>query len=554
MSRGRFKSAWLAGAISIAIATPTLAQEGGFDALEDFDYWADLCRLQAAAEAYAEAQTACEQAIALEPEDADIWARHSGILVNLEAYPDAIASANRALTFDPENSLAIAYQCVAYTALGDNEQALDKCNDALRVNGSWGSENPALAWFYRGEILAQAGQHELALVAYERTLLLEPEDSKTLARQCEANVALERSRSALRTCEAALAGNGDWGVLGGNLGPALAWTYQGQAYTQLSRYNEAIFAYDQAIALDPNNALTWASQGYLLDLLRRDQEALVSYNRAVAIKEDYSWGLLGQCTLLNRLGSYEDALAACDTAFDGDGDWGTRTLANAWNERSIALTGAGQYEEALASINRAVGIEPGYVAAHNHRGTILWYLGKYSEALAANQQALELDDTYARGWFTRGVILRAMGRSEQALAAYEQGLDLNPFSEWAWTNRSVILWQLEDYDEALASAEQAIVLDPDAVYAWYNKAAALSGMGEYQGAIAAYDRVLDLHTTYADAFTGRGIAWANLDNPEAATADLQAALALNPEDALAQETLTGLMSPEPSGPPPPPGR
>ncbi len=525
---------------AIAVAAPAQAQQAGFDALEDFDYWADLCRLQANAEMYEDALASCEQALALEPEDSDIWARHSGILVNLETYPDAIASANRALTFDAENSLAIAYQCVAYTALGENELALDHCNNALRVNGSWGSENPALAWFYRGEILAQAGQHELALVAYERTLLLEPEDSKTLVRQCESNVALGRSRSALRTCEAALAGNGNWGGLGTEVGPALAWTYQGQAYTQLSRYDEAIFAYDQAIALDPNNALTWASQGHLMDLLRRDPEALVSYNRAVAIKADYSWGLLGQCTLLNRQSSYEDALAACDAAMDGDGDFGSRNLAKAWNERSIALTGAGQYDEALASINRAVGIAPEYVAAYNHKATILWYLGQYTEALTANQQALTLDETYARGWFTRGVILRAMGRTEQALTAYEQGLDLNPFSEWAWTNRSVILWQLADYDEALASAERAILLDDESVFAWYNKAAALSGMGAYGEAIAAYDQVLTLDATYADALTGRGVAWTYLNNTEAALADLQAALALNPEDVLAQETLTAL--------------
>ena len=122
-------------------------------------------------------------------------------MVSLDAFPDAIASANRALTFDPENSLAIAYQCVAYTSLGENETALDKCNDALRVNGNWGSENPALAWFYRGEILAQAQQYELALVAYERTLLLEPENSLVLTHQCKAYGALERTEEALDSCE-----------------------------------------------------------------------------------------------------------------------------------------------------------------------------------------------------------------------------------------------------------------------------------------------------------------------------------------------------------------
>ncbi|MFG6102983.1 tetratricopeptide repeat protein [Leptothoe sp. EHU-05/26/07-4] len=534
--------------------TPVLAQPASFDALEDITYWTDLCRLQATAEEYEKALAACEQAIALEPENPDIWAQHSGILIKLKAFADAIASANRALTFDPENSLAIAYQCVAYTALGENETALDKCNNALRVNGNWGSETPTLAWFYRGEILSQAKQYELALVAYERTLLQDPENSLVLTRQCEAYVALERPQSALEVCGSALSIDKNWG----DIGPALAWTYQGQAHSQLNQYNQAIFAYDQAIGLDPKNALTWAAQGQLLETLRRDQEALVSYNQAVALKADYTLALLGQCTLLNRLGSYEPALAACDAAIGGDGDWGHQTLAKGWNQRSIALTGAQHYEEALASINRAVGIQPDYVAAHNHRSTILWYLGRYAEALAANQQAINLDKTYAPAWFARGVIFRATEQYSHALAAYNQALALNPFSDWGWTNRSLVLWELEQYTEALHSAERAIALNSESVQAWYNKGVTLAAMGEYRGAIATYDQVLTLDATHTDALTGRGIAWFNLNDYVAATADLKAALALNPDNVLAQNTLKALTATQSTEhlstpiPPPPP--
>ncbi|MEM9948639.1 MAG: tetratricopeptide repeat protein, partial [Cyanobacteria bacterium P01_D01_bin.36] len=365
----RFQSCWMrlvTGTVTAALmgglfsADPGLAEAISFDSLEDIEYWQNLCRLQADAENYEEALTACEQAIALSPENANTWAQHSGILLSLEAYPEAIASADRSLAFDDKNSLAIVYQCVAYTKLGETETALDKCNEALRVNGSWSSENPALAWLYRGNILAQAEQHELALVAYERTLLLEPEASLTLVRKCSSYLALARSHQAIDTCEAAIAGNGNWG----DSSPAMAWTYQGQAYTQLGKFYEAIAAYDQAIALDPNNPLTWAAQGQVLEALRRDSEALVSYDRAVAIKADYSLAQLGKCTLLNRLGSHEEALASCDAALESDGDLVGQELAQVWNQRSIALTGAAQYEEALASINRAVGISPDYVEAH----------------------------------------------------------------------------------------------------------------------------------------------------------------------------------------------
>jgi len=528
----------------VAFAAPPGQAQSAFEDLEDFDYWANLCRLQVNAETYEDALASCEQAIALSPEDADVWAQRSGILVALDAFPEAIASADRSLSFDAKNSLAITYQCVSYTALGDTEAALDRCNDALRVNGSWGQESPVLAWRYRGTILAQDQQYDLALVAYERALLLEPEDSFTLVQKCSAYVALARSRQAIDACGRALAGNGHWD----GSSAAAAWMYQGQAYAQLGRFEDAIGAYDSAIALDPDNSLTWAAQAQVLEVLHRDAEALVSYERAVAIKEDYSLALLGQCTLLNRLESYEEALASCDGALEGDGDLQELSLAQVWNQRSISLTGTGQYEESLASINRAVGIAPDYVEAHNHRSTILWYLARYPQALAANRRAIQLDDKYAPAWFTRGVIYRALENSPEALIAYDRGLALNPLNAWAWTNRSVILWQLENYEAALDSAERAIALDDESVLAYYNQGAALLALGQYYRAASTYSQVIEMDQQYAAAFTGRGIALFHLQDYAAATADLQAAIILNPEDQLAQTTLETLVSLNPIQP------
>ena len=97
-----------------SVSTYLLAQEDLKDKLEDFDYWKDLCNLQADAKKYKEALAACEQGIALEPKDAPIWADHSGVLLALKQYPEAIASAERALKFDSENSLAYTYICLSF--------------------------------------------------------------------------------------------------------------------------------------------------------------------------------------------------------------------------------------------------------------------------------------------------------------------------------------------------------------------------------------------------------------------------------------------------------
>ncbi|WOD37097.1 tetratricopeptide repeat protein [Nodosilinea sp. E11] len=521
-----------------AIATPNPQTKAeGFNALEDVDYWAGLCRLQINAGAYDKALVACEQAIALAPADANLWTLRSNVLLQLQNYPDAIASADRALFFDQQSSLAITYRCIGYAALNDNEAALDACNNALRVDGNWGSTSPALAWLHRGIILSQAGQLEQATVALERTLLLEPNYSLALAYQCRIRNDLGLAQTAIPSCEAALAGDGQWG----NESAAMAWAEQGRAYSQLRDYGAAIAAYDQAINLDPNNATTWTAQGQVLQQLQRPIEALTSFTRATELEAPYSQAQLGRCGTLNRLNQHEAALEACNLALQGDGRWGDRGIVEVFNQRSIALTGLSRYDEALASINRAVGITPDYAEAHHHRAVILWYLERYDDALAANQRSLELAPNHARTWLNRGIILRSMQRHDDALEAYDQGLQIAPYDDALWANRSVVLWHLQRYDEALASADQAIAFNPDSAQGWYNRAIALTAQKQWQNALDAYAQGLVLmppnSPQRANALTGQGVALINLGRYQAAIAILQAAIALNPNQPLAQQSL-----------------
>ncbi|NET47466.1 MAG: tetratricopeptide repeat protein [Merismopedia sp. SIO2A8] len=500
-----------------------------FEELDDVEYWRRLCLLQADAGELENALTACEQGLALEPKDADLWALHSDVLLRQMSYPDAIASADQALAFDPENSLALATQCTAFFELEQTEMALDLCNDALRLNGSWGDRAPSIAWRQRGQLLNQQGDFDQALTAYDRTLLLEPEDSLTLVYRCEALVNLAQYREAIASCEDALVGNGHWG----DESPALAWHLQGVAHTQLEQYFLAIAAYDQAVNLAPDNFKTWTEQGQVLDILERPEESLTSYTQAVALKPDHSRALVGQCGLFNQLAQYEAALAACEQAIAGDGEWGQEGAAQAWSQKSIALAGGGQFEASLAAANRAVGIHPTYPEAWNNRGAVLWYMERYDEALASTNRAIALDPTYARPWATQGTIRRAMTHYDLALEAYERSLQLNPDASEVWANRSLVLWHLEDYDTAVLSANRAINLTPNLFQGWFNRAAALVALNRYDEALDSYEQAVELAPSNADAWTGLGVVLVELEQFDQAMLALQQALSLNAEQPLA---------------------
>jgi len=554
-------------ALAPARATPPLTTaQVNFEELEDFEYWQRLCRLQTDAGEYADAQQACEQAIEIRPENASIWADHSGVMLRLEQYPEAIASADLSLTYNLENSLAFTYQCMAFQALEQYETALDKCNEALRVNGDWGNESPSLAWFHRGQILDQQGDSELALVAYERTLLLEPEDSLTLAYQCRALLGLDRYEAAIAACQDALAGNQQWRTEN----PSSAWVYQGIAYSRLNQPDAAIRAFDQAIAIDPENVEAWTQQGWILEQQDRATEALTSYTRAVELAPESSRALVGQCTVLNQRQRYEAAIAACQQAIQGDGDWWPPGPAQAWSEQAQALAGSGMVEEALAATNRAVGIRPDYAAAWNNRSVVLWYfstlqatpedtLAQLDAAAESARQAIALDTDQARPWANLGRILRSRGRLfvdvgdlvtavdayEDSLAAYETALSLDGNDARIWSNYSVVLWLLRRYDAALDAAAQAIRIDATDSQAWQNQGAALVALGRYDAAQSSYERAVILDEQNAVAWASLGIIQIQQNQVEAGMASLEQALAIDPEQPLALQAIDQLSQADP---------
>jgi tetratricopeptide (TPR) repeat protein len=546
----------LAGSVVLGVTSTAIAQQN-LENLEDVGYWRDLCDLQAAAgqsaqessqaaenpEAalalFAEAQMACETAIELAPEDDGLWTRHSGILLAQDQYPNAIASAGQSLRFNPENSLAFTYRCISHYELGNLEMALDACNDALRVDGSWGNQAPSLAWQHRGRILVAQDDPESALVAYLRTLLLEPEDSRTLLYECQAYLDLDNYGSAIESCQAALNGTGNWGPES----PALAWFYQGVAHFELEDHTDAVAAFDRAADIDPLHALTWAYQGRVLAARESYSEALLSYSQAVAMQPDLARGLVGQCAAFNKTGDYASAQAACEAALQmGDNEWWELGPAEGWAQLAQALAGQGSYEDALAAANRAVGIRPDYGAAWSDRGVILWYLEDYAEAYASTLKATELDPQVARPWANLGSIFRSSGQYPEALAAYDNALYLDPNSPSIWANRSVVLWQLGAYEDSVLSANRAVNLEPSFTTGWYNRGTALISLGRFGEAADAFYRVVSLDPNHANGWAGLGFALKELGRYEEARFALTQALSLNVQQPIAQDVQNALNS------------
>jgi len=614
---------WIATCVVSGNSFPHAAHaQTGLAPLEDFDYWLRLCQLQTDTESYEDALASCEQAIVLKPKDATLWLVHSEILLNLEQYSAAIVSAERAIALDSESSLAIIYQCQAYSDLGQAEVALEICNQAAAIEAaeeeiaieetaeaetteeiaeaesegtaievSDDSDNvaannetaplPVIALREQGNALEAAGDFEAALGVYQQLQLINPADAISLAYKCRTQVALQLYTSAVATCQQVIDGDGP----GATENQGFALYYQGLALAGLGKHQEAIAAYDQSLALSPEDAEIWIAQGISLQAQSQHVAALTSYARATELDPTSSRSLLGQCIAQNYLLDYETAAASCQQAIEqGDNKWFAQREeegeAEAWNQWGRALSGQDMHAEALVALERALGMRPRYREAWSNQSVVYWFLGNiaqakadtygaiahYTAAIESVERALEItagtpaptaplsehaktqrntitayayanlgryQRTLAQLYSQTNSPRSAAQRFTGALTAYNQALELTPDDAETWVNRSVVLWFLGSYEGARASAGRAVTLDANLVAAWQAQAVALVALGDLPAARISYQQALLRDNQNADAWAGLGIVSLQLQDRETGIMALQKALAINPAQSVA---------------------
>ena len=196
------------------------------------------------------------------------------------------------------------------------------------------------------------------------------------------------------------------------------------------------------------------------------------------------WLNQGDC--LSNLGRHDEALASCDKAIELDPN-----DAPAWRGRGAALGNLGRYDEALAAFDKAIELDPNNVLIWGARGLFLDNLGRYEDALASYDKAIELEPNNAAIWGVRGLALgRLVGRSYEALASFDKAIELEPNNAAIWGVRGLALGNLGRYEEALASCDKAIKLGEQSSLVFFNRADALLALNRWEEGCTALDDAL----------------------------------------------------------------
>jgi len=211
--------------------------------------------------------------------------------------------------------------------------------------------------------------------------------------------------------------------------------------------------------------------------------------------------------------------------------------------RASRLTGqslkSGRYDEAIATVEEALAIEPKFMDGYQFLGTLYLKVGRPDRAIAALQELLRVNPEslparqalseayrakgdaptalalldavlasspeYAGAYYDSADLLAEMGRTAEAVERLRQFLARHPDAPRAQYEIGRLLLRQGKADEARFEIERALELQPGLRSAHFNLAVIAEQRGDRDLAVAEYESELRLHSDHHEALTNLGI-------------------------------------------------
>jgi len=283
-----------------------------------------------------EAEQQYRLALAVQENDAALHRGLGDLLCQRGAYAESVAACERALALDPDNLIAHFVMAAAQQGTQDYDGALRSYDRVLAVDPAH-----AEAWLNKAIALQESGDCHAALAHYEQGLRLQPDAADGYA----------------------------------NMGVALH---------RLGRHDESMAAYRRALELAPDLALAHANISALYYNLRDFATAEHHARQALAQRPEFLPARRNLVSALMRQERYTDAVEECLVGLaHAPGD------ASLYSELGRSYFKLADIDQAMASFERALAIEPGHPETLTSMVPILLDEGQFDQAEAACRLAMQ---------------------------------------------------------------------------------------------------------------------------------------------------------------------
>lgn len=340
----------------------------------------------------------------------------------------------------------------------------------------------SLSWRVAGELCAKFNRNETALACFEQAVAAHPDCLE--ARQ---------SRGVLRA--------------------------------NLKQYDDALEDFDFVLRRDATKVDAHLERAHVLTWIDRREEAIEAYTQVIALQPDNARALRWRAVQYRCVEEFDLALVDLQAAIEL-----TPNEADLWYEKGRVFRSAREYEDAIAQYDRALELKPDYYDAHLKRGQALTWLDRWEEALAAFDRAIELSPDASQAHSDRGFALDGLDRNAEAIEAFARAAELNPDNCEPYCMQGRQYRELGDYESALKVLDEAASKFPHETDVWYERGRVYRSQRQFEQAVADYDRAIEVDSGNADAHIARGHALTWIDRREEAIESYTVAASIRPDD------------------------
>ena len=399
-----------------------------------------------------EAIYAYRKSIQLDQQSLTPWLGLAQLFVKHDRGRDALKAYQQALDINPKNSLIWNELGQIYLNLGNHQEAANSFSKAIQLDQGFGLAYRNLALTY-----THMGKHRESISIYIRSMELFSREEDQ----------------------------------------AQSWNYLGDAYRQLSEYDNAMAAYQSADKLihgqiavhcqipanEPqlNSAEMIEIKPEIDSLPSQTEEIYPAIKEGNSVQEELpdqpqppSWVILtGKLPADQALPSKTPmswAYPDVQLLSKERGETNMQIVLPKFKEFRVGSTGAADQKNFQP--------EPGFggdgvqkndpANAHvwNGKGNANTQVGDYEAAIQAYSRAIELDDSFGYPYHNLAFIQLKLGRLEEALVYFLKSLELldtDPEKAVSWNAIGLIYRCRKDYHNAVAAYQKADELDSDCV-------------------------------------------------------------------------------------------
>ncbi len=228
------------------------------------------------------------------------------------------------------------------------------------------------------------------------------------------------------------------------------FNYIGLTQLELKEFDKALTNFDSAIYYNQNDADYIVNAGKCYEALHRIEEAKFAYQKALFINPNHNVAQHNLSVINRMAGEDEDAKELLDEIISKDPN-----LPFPYAERAFHEMKKGEYKRALKDYNEALRLSPDEAHYWLDRGTVKEKLKNWQGAFDDYTMAIQLDEKLERAWLSRANLLYKRGEYQEAIKDYDIAILVFDDYGIAYFNRGLAKHQLGNDAAACLDLKQA---------------------------------------------------------------------------------------------------